>query len=253
LSIEREENRLLFEGSYNFRDLGGFETIDGFTTKYNLIFRSDALHEMTDADSEIFQNELKITTVIDMRTDNAIQKEGLGKVINENIKRIHIPLFSDSDATEWSQKERAPEEPADLVAFYIWVMEKSGDQIVDVIENLIKTDDSVPAVFHCFAGKDRTGIIAAVVLSLLNVHEDHIVDDYAESHKYKHKILERMKRSMTEENYEKFPKELMDAYPETLVAVLQYINNTYGSMKAYALSKGLSNDSIIRMKNLFLE
>ena len=62
-----------------------------------------------------------------------------------------------------------------------------------------------------------------------------------------------MKRSMTVENYEKFPKELMDAYPETLEDVLQYINDTYGSMTAYVLSKGLSNDSIIRMKNLFLE
>ena len=253
MCIERQENRLLFEGSHNFRDLGGFQTIDGLTTKYNLIFRSDALHEMTDADAEIFQNELKIQTVIDMRTDNAIQKEGLGKAIKGNVNRLHIPLFSDSDANEWSQKERGPGELADLVAFYIWVMEKSGDQIVDVINNLIKTDDSFPAVFHCFAGKDRTGIIAAVFLSLLNVHEDQIIDDYAESHKYKHKILERMKRSMTDENYDKFPKELMDAYPETLEDLLKYINETYGSMHAYVLSKGLLNDSIIRLKNLFLE
>ena len=71
-----------------------------------------------------------------MRTDNAIQKEGLGKAIKGNVNRLHIPLFSDSDATEWSQKERGPEEPPDLVAFYIWVMEKSGDQIVDVIQQI---------------------------------------------------------------------------------------------------------------------
>src|SRR5512144_2600872 len=142
--------RIELEGCLNFRDLGGYPTRDGRRVRWRRLFRSDGLHLLTAADIRRLREEIGLAEVIDLRSTTELASEGRGMLAAEPLRFHHVPLF-DGEVRE--QRARAAE---------ITLAEASG-----------------PAVFHCAAGKDRTGVISAILLALLDVPDEVIVADYA--------------------------------------------------------------------------
>ncbi|WP_406197258.1 tyrosine-protein phosphatase [Kitasatospora sp. NBC_01560] len=165
---------IAFDGLCNFRDLGGYPTADGRPTRWGRLYRSDSLGKLSaPADLERFR-ALGIGTVIDLRYPWEIARRGRipepAGVAYHNLSIEHRPYDQaeiDPELDPWRYlADRFAEVAADGTA-----------EIRQVLEVIAAADR--PVVFHCASGKDRTGLIAALVLSLLGVGEDDVAADFA--------------------------------------------------------------------------
>ncbi len=259
--------RIDLEGCYNFRDLGGYPTEDGARVRWRLLFRSDALHHVTPADVSRIVGEFAIGEIVDLRSTGELRSEGRGLLAEEAARFHHLPLF-DSEVTEGtlsdesrSDESRSDESRSDesrqaaessLADRYFLMAEYAREPIARVIGTL--ADSTAPAVYHCAAGKDRTGVISAVLLSLLGVCDEIIVADYAASQENLDDIIDRLLASEGyQEMLEALPPETLHAEPETMVSLLERIRARYGSMHGYARSIGVSDASIERLRGRLLE
>ena len=174
------ERRVTFAGITNLRDLGGYRTADGGTTSWGLVFRADALHKLT-ADDLVTFGVLGVRTVYDLRGD-VERTEFPGPVDS-----VHMPIVGRPvDAP-------APARPADMTPedgermlrdMYVGILEHSAPQIGAILRG-VADPETVPAVFHCHGGKDRTGVVAAVLLLALGVDRETVLDDYEATRRYR--------------------------------------------------------------------
>lgn len=235
-----------FEGCLNFRDLGGYPTEDGRTLRWRQLFRSDALHLLTEADIARFRDELLISDVVDLRSSAEVRTDGCGRLAAEAVRFHHLPLFDgDTSARE--------EDPAayTLADRYFLLAEFAKEAIARVVTTLAET--SGPAVYHCAAGKDRTGVVSAVLLSILGVRDEIIVADYAATQQNLDAIIERL---MASEGYQimlnALPPDTLHAQPETMITLLERVRSRYGSMRDYARAAGISESSIRALETRLL-
>ncbi|HUI25719.1 MAG TPA: tyrosine-protein phosphatase [Candidatus Kryptonia bacterium] len=230
------------DGCLNFRDLGGYPTRDGRTVRWRRLFRSDALHLLTAADIARLRDELGIGDVIDLRSSAEVRSDGRGPLADEAIRFHHLPLFD-------GETVRRDENPAayTLADRYFLLAEFAKDAIARVVATLATTD--APAVYHCAAGKDRTGVISAVLLGILGVKDEIIVADYAATQENLDAIIERL---MASEGYQTMlsalPPDTLHAQPETMTTLLDRVRDRYGSMRDYARAAGVSDDAMDRLE-----
>ena len=174
--------RITFEGVENFRDLGGYRTADGGHTVWGQIYRADSLHKLTEADLITFER-LGVRVVYDLRGDkerathpnpfDAIQLAVIGQQTNGEGRAIDSALFRAA-----SDGERL------LRDLYLGMLEHSARLLGQLLTGLARSDHR-PAVFHCHAGKDRTGLVAALLLLVAGVDRDDILDDYELTRRYR--------------------------------------------------------------------
>jgi protein-tyrosine phosphatase len=242
------QRRIDLEGCYNFRDLGGYPTQEGARVRWRLLFRSDALHHLTAADVSRMLGEFAIGEIVDLRSSGELRSEGRGLLAAESARFHHLPLF-DSEIPE--QAKQAAEEYT-LADRYFLMAEYARESIGRVIETLAGSKS--PAVYHCAAGKDRTGVISAILLSLLGVRDEIIVADYAASQENLDDIIERLLASEGyQEMLEALPPDTLHADPETMISLLERVRARYGSMHGYARGIGVSDESIERLRERLLE
>src|SRR5262245_53971083 len=142
----------------NFRDLGGHATADGGVVRTGRLYRSDSLASCSADDVEHLVFVLGIRTIIDLRRDHEVERspvEALGaagvRVEHRSLIDPAVPAIAGPDLVDTTLPER-----------YVSILESSGSQFVSVV-GLIADDDNHPLVFQCAAGKDRTGLVAALV------------------------------------------------------------------------------------------
>ncbi|MGV9378952.1 tyrosine-protein phosphatase [Nonomuraea sp. NPDC003707] len=163
-----------FANIFNFRDVGGYATHDGRTVQWQRLYRADALGWLAGDDLRIFR-ELRVRTVIDLRHASEIEK--VGRVPDAEGQSYHnLPIEGRRwDITTYKEESGIPRFFADR---YLELTEDGVDNLRTALETIARADNA-PVVIHCAAGKDRTGVLAALVLSLAGVGEDDIVADYA--------------------------------------------------------------------------
>ncbi len=166
-----EDRHVTFEACFNFRDLGGYETIEGRKFRRGAVYRSDALHRLTDADLELAFG-LGLRTVIDLRSAAEIDKHG--RFPHAAVAFHHLPFFEE-DAPPLKPLEPHDPEPPPGVDYFAIATSARGS-IAAAFRVIAEADYAV--VFHCAAGKDRTGILAALVLASLGVPDESIAADY---------------------------------------------------------------------------
>ena len=168
--------RFEFDRLRNFRDLGGYRGDGGRTVRWGSLYRSDSLGKMRpdSADWERFR-ALGVRTVIDLRYPFEIEARGRVAAVDglayHNLSIEHRPYNQAAispDVDPWRY----------LADRYAEVLDDGVKELRTVLE-VIAAEDSFPLVFHCASGKDRTGIVAALLLSLLGVAEEDIVADFA--------------------------------------------------------------------------
>ena len=171
------------EGIQNFRDLGGYETKDGKTTRWAKIYRSGHLNNISTWDS-VRLEKLGIRTIIDLRTpmevDTAAIKGTLAKVVS-----IPISFGRDSDVVKDVLNGRMRK--GDALVFlqdeYLQFVTDNTEQFAKVIDVLLD-QQNYPVLFSCSFGKDRAGFLSALLLTALGVEWDDVVEDYLASNQY---------------------------------------------------------------------
>ncbi|MFC4023516.1 tyrosine-protein phosphatase [Oceanobacillus longus] len=225
-------------GTLNFRDLGGYPTTDGKYTQWGKYFRSDSIDRLP-LESQKALIQKGIGLIIDLRyphEDPYSFYEELG------IKYVNIPFLNPVKIKE--------EAPKSLLELYCNIIDKNQKSIYQVIQHFIAEKDKA-VLFHCAAGKDRTGIFAALLLDLVGVSQQMIAENYALSATYLHPQLEERWRKLSV-RYGIVDKAILDSEPETMLAFLQYINKKYKNTEGYLKEIGIENWEIKLLKKKFI-
>jgi len=241
------ETRYIFDGLYNFRDFGGLSG-DGGKVKHGILFRSDAFGDASERDISILLKEIGINRILDLRTDREISAEKPTPMIEMGIDYRRRII----DSGPGSAIENAP--AGERLAYrYMEYFGFGRDSIISVVKDLSE-DNSWKTVIHCRAGKDRTGVIAAVVLGILGVSEEEISKDYALTGLAMPKIMERLRQSPTySANVSRLPEEMYSAVSETMGTFIKFVSEKFGSFENWALNNGVTGDEIRRLRSNLLE
>jgi protein-tyrosine phosphatase len=236
------------EGCHNFRDLGGYTSSDGRRVRRGLVYRAAALHGLTEGDRRRVREELGVRAIIDLRTEHEVSVEGPGDVAAPPVRYHNVPLIIRPAETRGPRLD----EPFELDRFYLGLMEHGAPRVRAVIELLAAA--RTPVVFHCAAGKDRTGVISAVVLALLGVPEAELIEDYALTQR----ALGGVRRQLlASESYRQMwgdlPPASLHALPETMTLLLGRVAQRWGSMLDYARAIGLEIRAIEELRARLLD
>jgi protein-tyrosine phosphatase len=228
------DRRLALEGSWNFRDLGGYRGRDDRPVRWRHLFRADGLDRLTAAD--LAQVEaLRLRTVIDLRTGDEVAKGRLAAGARE-VAWYHLPML---DVLPPREDYEAWVGPANVAQQYLAMVESGAGTIASFLD-LVCDPAAYPLVFHCFAGKDRTGILTALVLGLLGVDDADIVADYALSAVAMHRLLEWLRSQPDSDpvQLESSATAIVAAEPGTMAAFLGGFRSAHGSFDTYAAGLG---------------
>jgi protein-tyrosine phosphatase len=235
------------EGSHNFRDIGGYATPDGGQTRSGLIYRSDALDQLTRRDQARLA-QLGIATIFDLREQEEVDAYGKDRVW-DGVRVIRAPttLLDDGlntlvrDAGRRRMVDYYQESMAPRLAYHARLF-------TAIVEHIAK-----PLVIHCSAGKDRTGVMIALLLRLVGVTEADIVADYAETTSLMEGRFAQEKIWLGQQG---LPKPVLDdlfgAPPETMQALLKYMDARFGSVEDYLKQGGVTAAQIERFKAAFV-
>lgn len=231
---------LPLKGTQNTRDLGGYITKDKKITKYKEFIRSSSLSNITDEDID-FLVKYGIKTVLDLRSEEETKdKPSRLKDIN-GIKYYNVPLSVDDMQADITKENGY----FDMIQGYIKRLsnKKAIKEIFDIISDNLQGG----LIFNCTAGKDRTGIIAMLILGIANVQLKDIVANYQVSHTYMGEDPEFVRE------YNITKSRVFLSKPEFIDATIEYIMDEYSSFDNYLLSCGISIGQIEKIKNKFLE
>ncbi len=247
--METPARLLPLTGAFNFRDLGGYPGLEGRTTRWGLLFRSDTLHELTGSDIEVLRS-LGLATVIDLRTTREVTRTGRGLLEPESVHYRHLSVIVEEDGEALAAPALAGE---DLAERYRWYLEVGRGALVESLE-LLGDPRRTPLVFHCAAGKDRTGVLAALVLDILGVDRSVIVADYEITADRMELILGRYRSDP------KFAARMAELPPSrfgveavTMERFLDRLYADFGGAREWALEAGVTSVSIADMQDHLLE
>jgi protein-tyrosine phosphatase len=240
------ERRIAVEGCLNFRDLGGYPTEDGGRLRWRQLFRADGLHALTLRGVEVLRDEIRLGDIVDLRSSVELDRDGRGLLAETPIRFHHLPLF------DGERRQGRPPMGASLSDLYFGMLDFAREPLARVVTTLACAD--APAAFHCAAGKDRTGVVSALLLSLLGVRDELIVADYAATREALEAIVERL---MASEGYRgifaELPPDTLHADPETMEGLLARVRDRFGSMAAYAAEIGIARSDVARLRARLVE
>lgn len=221
--------------TYNMRDLGGLPTKSGHMTPYNVFWRGDSPHNTTLHAREILLYH-RMTTIIDLRQADECQKHPNPLANDHAFIYVHQPLLMGNLSTAVHNN---------LQDFYVHILESSKPALATVL----RTCATAPAgvFFHCQLGKDRTGIVSALLLLLAGVPESVVIDDYVQTAHNIQPIIAALHAERPPHIAAAAYDELLSAYPSTLRYVLQYIGSTYGDVASYMSAMPLEATDVTRL------
>lgn len=244
------ERLVALEAVHNFRDLGGYETADGRTTLWRTLYRADGLYRLTPADVEALE-PLGLRTVIDLRSAPELDERGRFPVDAHPVGFHHLPIV---DKT-WAQGD-APDYERDE-DFLIWAYQDMltvGAPRFATAFEVLAEPGALPAVFHCAAGKDRTGLLAALLLGSLGVSQADILADYALTVEGMARFREWAAREWPEwiERMASIPPAYTAALPEAMGHILDALRAEHGTIRAYVRSIGVTDDTLTTLESVLL-
>ncbi len=251
MTVNSFERHIRFEGCFNFRDLGGYRTVDGRSVRWRRLFRSDRLQLLTEDDGFRVRNDLGIAAVIDLRPRRASGDAGRGPLAKPPTRYQSVPLY-DGDLAQAADRLRAVSSLAEWYAEQLrWP--EFGRRIVEA-QTAIAEPDIGPTVFCCTMGKDRTGMLAALILGALDVVDEDIIEDYALSSRYIGEAYDALRADPEQAaNLELLPPHAFEARPETMATTLATLRSEYGSIREYLETGGAGPSLFQQLEAALLE
>jgi protein-tyrosine phosphatase len=241
--------QLTVPGTWNVRDPGGFQTRTGKTVKTGVMLRSGNLDKLPAA-SQKQLIDYGVKTVVDIRDEWEAENYPNVFINGSTVIYRNVPFLG--DALSGDQNWQA--ESSDfthLHELYIKYVQRCQPQIADIMTAITESESVV--MVHCHAGKDRTGIIAALLLSLINVPDDVIAEDYSlSSAQISHLIKEWRAYNLEKgRDMQKFERKVASD-PETILRTLQFVRDTFGSTEAYLRQCGVSDATLTILRQRLL-
>ena len=246
-TVEGEPDRWLqFEGVDNVRDAGGLPLRDGGRTRFGELFRSANLRHVTDVDVAHLVDVVGLRLVIDLRTAREIDRDGPTLVAGAGVETVALSFLPDDG-------EALPETGDDsdpLLRSYLGYLVDRTENVVQAVR-LLGGPDVGPTLVHCAAGKDRTGVLLALVLDAVGVEREAVIADYALSAHH----VEAMFRRWTTAFNREMPDDLTPHLPraEVIATVLARLDDQHGSggrdgAAGWLRANGLDEASLDRLR-----
>jgi protein tyrosine/serine phosphatase len=239
------ERHVPFKSVFNFRDLGGYRTADGGQVQWRRVFRADGVHRLSIDDLAPYG----IRTVVDLRTLG--ERDERGHFLHDEVMSHHLPMMERT----WERAGVLPDvdEAAYLAARYFDMLDTGRAAIAGTMR-LLADPDALPLVFHCAAGKDRTGVTAALLLSVLGVDDDTIAHDYALSGTATARFVEwlRAERPEAVADMEAAPTAFLASPIEAMHRFLRQLCEAHGSAEAYLGEIGVGSDILAKLRRNLL-
>ena len=245
---------LELDGAHNVRDLGGYETVDGRRTRWKTFLRSDGMHRLTPGDREKLLR-YGVLTVMDLRRSVEVQLAPNVFAGSDRVTYIRRNLTGDDWRSDASDAAAGLDEAHRMALNYVRSLDTRQDNYREALAALA-SPGALPAIFHCTAGKDRTGRIAALILGNAGVDEETIVEDYALSARYRFQAYLADPSNQPEvprgvETWQEYQD--IVSPPQTMRLVLKHLNDRYGGVPSYLRAIGLTDDQIESLRNAALE
>jgi protein-tyrosine phosphatase len=211
--------------AYNFRDVGGLRARDGAEVRSGRLYRSDTLHRIDERDAATL-GALGIRTVIDLRRPREIAADGrIPQLAGMGWHNLH-PVHREWDFGRYDEVTGAARYLADR---YLDMVAEGVAGLAGAVR-LIADDRHAPVVVHCMAGKDRTGVLVALVLSLLGVDDAVIATDYARSDTVQGRISARWRLDHPDPAAPQLPAHVLASPPQAMLLFLADLRAHYGSV-----------------------
>jgi protein tyrosine/serine phosphatase len=232
------------EGAFNVRDLGGLSTDDGRSLTPGLVYRGDALRSLTPEDRRVITEDLGVKTVIDLRTIEEAGGDGLEDA--RTFPELTVFNFSIVPEGRIGREPFPSNEPEKLAVRYVENLEEGLDAIRDaLVEISAAAERGEPVLFHCQAGRDRTGLLSALLLKLVGVADDEVIADYVASNRNAADVTKRLLENPLYANGGDKPDEApVLLQPETMKAFLALIESRYGGIESWAESAAIPSEVV---------
>lgn len=237
------ERHITVEGGVNIRDLGGYPTLDGQVTRHGRLIRSANLDKITPAGQQTLLS-YGLRTVIDLRHDNEVRDYPDVFAGSTSVRYLHLPFSREEYAGGDSY--------ARLDEYYVRSLAAHGSNICAIIGAIA---DSEPGIlYHCAVGKDRTGLISALVLGAVGVPAEVIAEDYAETTRHIAHLIEQWRENGRQrgDDMTYFDRDVAADAP-IMLATLATLENEYGGVENYLRMCGVSDAQITRLKALLVD
>jgi protein-tyrosine phosphatase len=220
--VDSLDRWLALEGLDNVRDVGGLPLRDGGQTRPGVLLRSASLHYLTPGDVEHLVDVLGLKLVLDLRTGREVDRDGPTAVARAGVETVWLSFLAEDG-------EPLPEADDDLdpmVHNYLGYLSQRGENVVQAVRRLA-APDAGPALVHCAAGKDRTGVLVALVLDAVGVQRSAVLADYMLSAEQ----VPAMFRRWTTAAGEPMPADLTPHLPraEVMATVLARLDAEHGT------------------------
>ncbi len=237
-----KDRRLAWEGLLNARDLGGYPTADGQQTRWGAVVRSDNLTPLTAAGQAALL-AYGVRSIIDLRRPEEAQDHPnpFAEPGPHGIAYVNVP-FEDPAVFAFT------EEPESLTIVYVQMLDHYGPRVADVTTTVA---DARPGgvLVHCMGGKDRTGLVCALLLDLAGVDRETVAADYAVT---RENLRERDDEYVRNGPGERAERERVvakySARAEVMLEVLAHVDDRYGDVERYLLQAGLTDERVARLR-----
>lgn len=231
--MTKEDRLLPLNSLRNTRELGGYETQEGSYTKTHCYIRGATPAFLNEEDAK-YLYDYGVRVIIDLRGQNEIEKAPNPLKDYKDIQYYHVDVFGDRNASLVPSNASFK----DMGELYCIMLDYLKPNIKKVFDLFLENLDST-ILFHCSAGKDRTGVISALLLDLVGCHPYDIVKDYSESYENNREIYDELLKLTTKEN-----EHFLSSDPLYMLKMMDHLSENYGSSRAYLLNIGLTEDDI---------
>lgn len=250
-----------FSGTKNFRDLGGYQTLDGKLVRWGTLYRSGSLHKLTDADLKRL-SDLDLAWIVDFRSSGEKEREPDRLPAHGTARLVEIPILDSSTRIYQSSRNEIVKilkniDPVHSLSTTNVELSTCFTAEMRKFMDVLLSSNGQPLLFHCTAGKDRTGFAAALILRILGVPQEVVMQDYLLTNQYfyaahRRKLL--LLRLLKGRKVAEVVAGLLRADPVYLSAAFQTIDQNHGSFENYVHEAlGLVSRDVDCLKTMYLE
>jgi len=230
------------DGAFNARDLGGYETADGRTTNWGKYVRCDTLANLTTASRDALI-DYGVRNVIDLRRSSDLQHKPSAFIGCDAVTYYHQNMAGDM-VLDGEEKREEIDDHAQRRGFTYCLILEQHKYVLRQIFSILARGDSLPAIVHCNAGKDRAGICAAFVLDICGVPRETIVADYALTARFNIVRYFLQHPEVSPDDYSWQEHQAASCNPATMGYTLDFLDERYGGIQGYLRDTGITDTQL---------